>query len=140
MLHTSCQVADAIMRVYSTRTSGSFVQRKGASIVWNHQHADPEFGTMQARELQYHLQGVLAAFAVVVRAGKGYVEACPKGINKGVMAERIIELEQADDARPYPPPLYLPTLFAPPAFLTPPSPQKERRRVFPLALLQPHLS
>ena len=51
---------------------------------------------MQARELQYHLQGVLAAFAVVVRAGKGYVEACPKGINKGVMAERIIELEQAD--------------------------------------------
>ena len=103
VLHTSCQVADAIMRVYSTRTSGSFVQRKGASIVWNHQHADPEFGTMQARELQYHLQGVLAAFAVVVRAGKGYVEACPKGINKGVMAERIIELEQADDARPYPP-------------------------------------
>ena len=121
------EVADAIMRVYSTRTSGSFVQRKGASvvwnlpltspplplpliltltthlspspgasIVWNHQHADPEFGTMQARELQYHLQGVLAAFAVVVRAGKGYVEACPKGINKGVMAERIIELEQAD--------------------------------------------
>ena len=64
--------------------------------MWNHQHADPEFGTMQARELQYHLQGVLAAFAVVVRAGKGYVEACPKGINKGVMAERIIELEQAD--------------------------------------------
>jgi len=90
------EVAEAIMRVYSTRTSGSFVQRKGASISWNHQYADPEFGTMQARELQYHLQGVLAAFAVVVRAGKGYVEACPKGINKGVMAERIIELEQAD--------------------------------------------
>ena len=42
------EVADAIMRVYSTRTSGSFVMRKGASIVWNHQHADPEFGTMQA--------------------------------------------------------------------------------------------
>jgi len=98
------EVADAIMSVYSTRTSGSFVMRKGASIVWNHQHADPEFGTMQARELQYHLQGVLAAFAVVVRAGKGYVEACPKGINKGVMAERIIELEQADTRAQQPSP------------------------------------
>jgi hypothetical protein len=118
------------MRVYSTRTSGSFVQRKGASISWNHQYADPEFGTMQARELQYHLQGVLAAFAVVVRAGKGYVEACPKGINKGVMAERIIELEQADDAHPYPPrtpvpPPHVPALFAPPAF--PPFPPHRRR-------------
>ena len=138
--HTSCQVADAIMRVYSTRTSGSFVQRKGASIVWNHQHADPEFGTMQARELQYHLQGVLAAFAVVVRAGKGYVEACPKGINKGVMAERIIELEQADDARPYPPLFTCPLSSHLLRSLPPPSPQKEHRRVFPLALLQPHLS
>ena len=37
---------------------------------------------MQARELQYHLHSVLAAFPVVVRVGKGYVEACPKGINK----------------------------------------------------------
>ena len=115
------------MRVYSTRTSGSFVQRKGASISWNHQYADPEFGTMQARELQYHLQGVLAAFAVVVRAGKGYVEACPKGINKGVMAERIIELEQADDAHPYPPltfPLSLHRLLSLPSPLTAEGTQK----------------
>ena len=66
------------------------MQKKGSSIVWNHQHADPEFGAMQARELQYHLQGVLTAFPVAVRVGKGYVEACPKGINKGVMAERFI--------------------------------------------------
>ena len=133
------------MRVYSTRTSGSFVQRKGASISWNHQYADPEFGTMQARELQYHLQGVLAAFAVVVRAGKGYVEACPKGINKGVMAERIIELEQADDAHPYPPPHTRTPPSRSRSLCTacfpslPPSPQKERRRVSPFSL-QPRVS
>jgi len=87
-------VAEAIVRVYTTRTNGSFMQKKGASIVWNHQHADPEFGAMQARELQYHLQGVLTAFPVVVRVGKGYVEVCPKGINKGVMAERAVDIAQ----------------------------------------------
>ena len=37
------------MRICSTRTNGSYVQKKGSSIVWNHQHADPEFGAMQAR-------------------------------------------------------------------------------------------
>ena len=92
-------VAEAIVKVYTTRTNGSFVQKKGCSIVWNYQHADPEFGVMQARELQYHLQGVLAAFPVNVRVGKGYVEACPKGINKGVMAERAIEVANAALAR-----------------------------------------
>ena len=87
-------VAEAIVKVYTTRTNGSFMQKKGSSIVWNHQHADPEFGAMQARELQYHLQGVLTAFPVAVRVGKGYVEACPKGINKGAMAERAVDLAQ----------------------------------------------
>ena len=87
-------VAEAIVKVYTTRTNGSFMQKKGASIVWNHQHADPEFGAMQARELQYHLQGVLTAFPVAVRVGKGYVEACPNGINKGAMAERAVEIAQ----------------------------------------------
>ena len=168
------EVAEAIVRVYTQRTNGSFMQKKGSSIVWNHQQAvthdvtfdvtstvrllhrveppvrptpaqlgvatvthtrfgcngraashyimplhhaiaschyiislhrplhrplhlqaDPEFGAMQARELQYHLQGVLTAFPVVVRVGKGYVEACPKGINKGAMAERMIEESMA---------------------------------------------
>ncbi len=86
------EVAGAIMQVYMQRTSGSFVQRKGSSITWNYASADPEYGAMQARELQYQLQSVLDAYPVVVRAGKGYVEACPKGINKGVIAERFVEL------------------------------------------------
>ena len=77
------EVAEAIMRVYSTRTNGAFMNKKGSSIVWNYQHADPEFGAMQARELQYHLHGVLAAFPVVVRVGKGYVEARPQGDQQG---------------------------------------------------------
>jgi trehalose 6-phosphate synthase/phosphatase len=101
-------VAEAIVKVYTTRTSGSLLQTKGGSIVWNYQHADPEFGAMQARELQYHLQGVLTAFPVNVRVGKGYVEVCPKGINKGVMAERALEIAvngEAHDASATPTPL-----------------------------------
>eukprot|EP00316_Scyphosphaera_apsteinii_P000273 CAMPEP_0119325226 /NCGR_PEP_ID=MMETSP1333-20130426/65276_1 /TAXON_ID=418940 /ORGANISM="Scyphosphaera apsteinii, Strain RCC1455" /LENGTH=1012 /DNA_ID=CAMNT_0007333143 /DNA_START=95 /DNA_END=3133 /DNA_ORIENTATION=- len=93
------EVAEAIIGVYTSRTTGSFLQKKGASVTWNFQTADPEFGAMQARELQYHLQGVLAAFPVVVRVGKAYVEACPQGINKGVMADRFLEIIQASDSR-----------------------------------------
>ena len=40
---------------------------------------------------------VLAAFPVVVRTGKGYVEACHQDVNKGAMAARVIDLLRADD-------------------------------------------
>lgn len=100
------EVAEAVMRVYSTRTSGAYVQKKGSSILWNHQGADPEFGVLQARELQDHLQGVLDGYPVVVRTGKGYVEACLKHVNKGVMAAHFIDLcNAAQPGKKAPPPL-----------------------------------
>lgn len=64
------------MDVYCNRTHGAYVQTKGSSIVFNFGDADPEFGKMQGKELQNTLGSVLAAFPVVVRTGKGYVEAC----------------------------------------------------------------
>ena len=94
------EVAEAVMAVYTTRTLGSFVQKKGSSITWNYSHADPEFGALQARELQYQLQGLLGAYPVVVRIGKGYIEACPKGIDKGVMAERFVDAVFGSSVRP----------------------------------------
>lgn len=92
------EVAEAVMAVYTTRTLGAYMQKKGSSMSWNFSSADPEFGALQARELQYQLQAALEGAPVVVRVGKGYVEACPKGIDKGVMAERFVGLV-ADAAR-----------------------------------------
>ena len=39
---------------------------------------------------------VLADFPVVVRTGKGYVEACHQDVNKGAMAARMVDLLVAD--------------------------------------------
>ena len=41
------------MAVYTTRTLGAYMQKKGSSMSWNFSSADPEFGALQARELQY---------------------------------------------------------------------------------------
>ena len=65
--------------------------------MFNFGDADPEFGKMQGKELQNTLGSVLAAFPVVVRTGKGYVEACHQDVNKGAMAARVIDLLRADD-------------------------------------------
>jgi len=91
------EVAESVMLVYAARTNGAFVQKKGSSILWNFGNSDPEFGTMMSREVQTTLQNVLGAFSVVLRTGKGYVEACLSEVDKGVMAARFTEMCSADE-------------------------------------------
>jgi len=86
------EVAQSIMSMYALRTNGAFVQSKGSSILWDFSGCDPEFGAMQAKEVQTTLQDVLQTFPVVVRAGKGYVEACFKDVNKGAMASKFTDM------------------------------------------------
>eukprot|EP00742_Colponemidia_sp_Colp-10_P008648 GILJ01009382.1.p1 GENE.GILJ01009382.1~~GILJ01009382.1.p1 ORF type:complete len:1037 (-),score=136.84 GILJ01009382.1:160-3270(-) len=84
------EVANGILEAYTQRTEGSFIERKGSALVWQYRDADPDFGGWQAKELTDHLEQVLMNFPVIVIAGKGYVEVKPRGINKGVMVEKIL--------------------------------------------------
>jgi trehalose 6-phosphate synthase/phosphatase len=68
----------SLMEVYSQRTNGTFVLRKGSCVLWHHGDADPDFGELQAKELQEHLTSVLKHFPVDVLTGKEYVEIRPK--------------------------------------------------------------
>ena len=86
------QVAASVMKGYAARTHGAYVTTKGCSVLWNFQQSDPDFGVMQAKEVQVTLADVLKHFPVVVRTGKGYVEACHNHVNKGAMAERFVSL------------------------------------------------
>jgi len=54
-------VANAILSVYTARTAGSYATRKGSSITWKYDDADPEFGAMQAKELHHQLEQVRRA-------------------------------------------------------------------------------
>jgi len=47
---------------------------------------------MQAKEVQTTLTDMLSSFPVVVRTGKGYVEACLREVNKGAMATCFVHL------------------------------------------------
>lgn len=83
-------LACTIMEMYAARTNGTFILRKGSAVSWHYSDADPEFGSMQAKELQDHLTGVLAGYPVDVLSGHGYVEVRPKGVNKGAVLEIIM--------------------------------------------------
>ena len=81
-----------LMRHYTRRTQGSFIENKGSALVWQFRDADPELGHRQAVELTAALEDLLAggSFGVNVTAGKGYVEVKLDGVNKGAAALNIL--------------------------------------------------
>jgi len=86
------ETVSAIFEAYKTRTNGAVIQDKGSAIVWKYDEVDPEFASMQVKELHQHLQGVLLHAPVEVTMGKGYLEVRAQGINKGVILDHIISL------------------------------------------------
>ncbi|OIS98764.1 PREDICTED: alpha,alpha-trehalose-phosphate synthase [UDP-forming] 5-like [Nicotiana attenuata] len=85
------QIAEPVMSLYTETTDGSFIDSKESTLVWNYQYADPDFGSCQAKELLDHLESVLANEPVTVKSGQYIVEVKPQGVNKGLVAERLLE-------------------------------------------------
>lgn len=84
------QIAEPVMKLYTETTDGSTIETKESALVWNYLYADPDFGSCQAKELLDHLESVLANEPVTVKSGQHIVEVKPQGVNKGLVAERLL--------------------------------------------------
>lgn len=69
---------ETVMKSYTEATDGSFIESKESALVWNHQYADIEFGSCQAKELSNHLESVLVNDPVIVQRGENIVEVKPQ--------------------------------------------------------------
>eukprot|EP00004_Rigifila_ramosa_P013609 TRINITY_DN3030_c0_g1_i3.p1 TRINITY_DN3030_c0_g1~~TRINITY_DN3030_c0_g1_i3.p1 ORF type:complete len:687 (-),score=150.04 TRINITY_DN3030_c0_g1_i3:22-2082(-) len=87
-------VAATVCEPYTDRTDGSQLEAKESALVWRYRDCDPDFGAMQAKQLFDHLQNVLAHFDVQVHHGKGAVEVYLRGINKGVVIDRVLNHQE----------------------------------------------
>ncbi|KAJ7541717.1 hypothetical protein O6H91_10G072800 [Diphasiastrum complanatum] len=84
------QVVAPIMRQYMESTDGSVIESKESALVWQHCDADPDFASWQTKELQNHLESVLANEAVSVKSGHHQVEVNPQGVSKGTISEKLL--------------------------------------------------
>ncbi|CAL5223978.1 g6589 [Coccomyxa viridis] len=88
-------IVGPILQQYTESTDGSYVEKKESAFVWHYAAADPDFGSLQAKELLDHLEGVLSSEPVEVVPGNSIVEVKPQGVSKGGVVERIL-LEAAN--------------------------------------------
>ncbi|KAF2316119.1 hypothetical protein GH714_041235 [Hevea brasiliensis] len=94
------QIAEPVMKLYTETTDGSAIETKESALVWNYQYADPDFGSCQAKELLDHLESVLANEPVSVKSGQHIVEVKPQGVNKGLVAQCLLETMQKKEMLP----------------------------------------
>lgn len=96
------KAAKQLMKSYTERTDGSYIEPKESALVWHYEAADPEYGKMQASELTKYLQKVVEAWHGVEVVKYDYnriLEVKPKGINKGVTTQRILrQLQKQGDS------------------------------------------
>ena len=87
------ETALSLILSYTEQTDGSWVEPKEYAIVWHYENADPEYGRMQAAELQKYLVKILATPSVdVVKYDYArLLEVKPHGISKGLAANAILE-------------------------------------------------
>ncbi len=93
--------AKIVMDIFVQRTHGTYIEQKGNALIWQYSDADPEFGFLQSKELEEHLNSILASYPVeVIRGGgvaDGYIEVRPTGADKGSFLEHALSIMKASN-------------------------------------------
>jgi trehalose 6-phosphate synthase/phosphatase len=85
-----------IFEYYTGMTPGSFVEEKTSSVVWHYRNSDPEFGNWKANQLVAELYEMLSNLPVEIHHGKKIVEVSSNQINKGMVLEHFMFVNQYD--------------------------------------------
>jgi len=81
---------EEVFHYYEERTTGSFVEKKAASVTFHYRNADPVFGVFQAKECQALLEDRQQKLPIDVIVGKKNLEVRPLALNKGEIVKRLL--------------------------------------------------
>lgn len=81
-----------IFQSYVDLTPGSRIEKKRVAVVWHFRQANQDFAALQAAECKKQLEGTVAGkYPLDIVNGKCVLEARPTFVNKGQIAQRLID-------------------------------------------------
>lgn len=86
-----------VMDIYVDRTPGAYLEDKGTALVWHFRRAEPELGSLRAKELMETLESYVANTALHVMQGSKVIEVKQSSVNKGRAAQRWLADEPPYD-------------------------------------------
>lgn len=85
-----------LLKSYTERTPGSFIEEKSFSLVWHYRKAEPELGELRSNELMNNLRYLITDLGLQLLAGNKVVEIKNIEVNKGKTAQHYIQNDNYD--------------------------------------------
>lgn len=87
-----------IMKYFTERTPGTYIESKESSLAWHFKDADPHFGAWQAKDMQISLEDVLSNLPLEIIQGNHVVEVRHLLVSKAKVLEKVLDhLTQTQD-------------------------------------------
>ncbi len=83
-----------ILKLYTSRTPGSFIEDKGHAVTWHYRNSPTEFADFLANKLTFELEESLTNQPVKVNRGKKVIEVKSVNANKGYFVEQWLQRKE----------------------------------------------
>jgi trehalose 6-phosphate synthase/phosphatase len=83
-----------ILKLYTSRTPGSFIEDKGHAVTWHYRNSPPEFADFLANKLFIELEESLTSLAAQVTRGKKVIEVKSLHASKGHFVQHWLEKQE----------------------------------------------
>jgi trehalose 6-phosphate synthase/phosphatase len=80
-----------VMQIYVDRTPGAILEEKSSSLAWHYRRAEPDLGSLRAKELIDTLEGYIANTSLQVLQGSRVIEVRHSAVSKGRAAQRFLQ-------------------------------------------------
>ncbi len=80
-----------ILKMYTSRTPGSFIEDKGHAVTWHYRNSPTEFASFLANKLTFELEETLTNQPAQVNRGKKVIEVTSVNANKGYFVEQWLQ-------------------------------------------------
>jgi len=80
-----------IMKYFTERTPGTYIESKESSLAWHFKDADPHFGAWQAKDMQVSMEDVLSNLPLEIIQGNHIVEVRHRAVSKARVLEAVLE-------------------------------------------------
>lgn len=83
-----------ILKLYTSRTPGSFLEDKGHAVAWHYRSSPPEFADFLANKLFIELEESLTSLPAQVTRGKKVIEVKSLHASKGFFVQQWLEKQE----------------------------------------------
>jgi trehalose 6-phosphate synthase/phosphatase len=83
-----------ILKLYTSRTPGSFIEDKGHAVTWHYRNSPPEFADFLANKLFIELEETLNSLPAQVSRGKKVIEVKSLHASKGFFVQQWLEKQE----------------------------------------------